>query len=420
MNRLFQAKDGTSKKIVVPSSQHAIASTDISEEASSVLRRLNSAGYMACLVGGSVRDLLLRHTPKDFDIATQAHPPQIRKLFRNCRLIGRRFRLAHIYFGRTIIEVATFRGRHNSQKNNNSYGDIHEDAWQRDFTINALYYNSEDASIIDFTGGLYDLQHKIVRLIGKPKKRYREDPVRMLRAIRFIAKLGFTMDPKTEKPIRSLAPLLRTISHSRLFHEVIKLYHSGKAFLTHQLLNQYGLFEQLFPSCFHATQHNQPACLLIQKALQNTDQRIAKGQPITPAFLYAVLLWAPLDLKINQLKTESNAYLCKLEQASKIIIHEQTLITGIPKYHVQTIRDIWYLQYHLTRREKKNILTTLQHPRFRAAYDFLILRSHVHEVPSSLVKWWTDFQTEDTELQAKMLKALFPTQHKKRHKRKPK
>ena len=259
----------------------------------------------------------------------------------------------------------------------------------------------------------------MVRLIGNPKKRYQEDPVRMLRAIRFMAKLGFTLDPKTAKPIRHLAHLLRDISHSRLFHEVIKLYHSGQAVLTHRLLNEYNLFEPLFPSAFAVSQVNKKALSFINKALHNTDQRITNGQPITPAFLYAVLLWHPVQQKIDTLMAKKMSYVTALEQASKTILSQQNTITSIPKYYMQTIRDIWMLQPQLKRRHVKHIDSILNHVRFRAAYDFLVLRSRNHEAPSTLVAWWTTVQSADKATQEKMLRELPPPRRRrrKRHKR---
>ncbi|HEB98384.1 MAG TPA: polynucleotide adenylyltransferase PcnB, partial [Thiotrichales bacterium] len=246
--------------VIIPRAEHGISRSNISPNALKVLYRLRSAGYRACLVGGGVRDLLLGREPKDFDVATDARPEEVRKLFRNCRLVGRRFRLAHVVFGREVIEVATFRGRHDAAEEgetatseegrilrDNVYGTIEEDAWRRDFTVNALYYDIEDFSVRDYVGGMEDLRAGVLRLIGDPEARYREDPVRMLRAVRFAVKLGFRIEPATEAPIESLAHLLFEIPPARLFEEVLKLFQGGMALETFEMLRHYDLFGKLFP-----------------------------------------------------------------------------------------------------------------------------------------------------------------------------
>src|SRR5690554_6525789 len=298
--------------------QHSVSRKDISEAALKVLYRLHNAGFQAYLVGGCVRYLLLGLHPKDFDVTTNATPEQIRKLFRNCRLVGRRFRLAHVVFGREIIEVATFRGHHDSADSDDSikvgkqdaegmllrdnvYGSIEEDAQRRDFTINALYYNVTRGTIHDYVNGVQDIRNQRVRLIGNPVQRYQEDPVRMLRAVRFAAKLDFEIEPHTAAPIAELAELLYDIPAARLFDEVLKLFLGGQGERTFDLLLEYDLFAPLFPDTDEAIDEQPEYTLkLIRQALRNTDQRINEGRPVTPAFLFAALLWPALPQRTRE------------------------------------------------------------------------------------------------------------------------
>ena len=379
--------------------QHPVSRKLISANALKVLYRLNNAGFDAYLVGGGVRDILLGLTPKDFDIATNATPEQIKGLFRNCRLIGRRFRLAHIVFGRDIIEVATFRGHHDNaskkqqqcQKTSkqsehgmllrdNIYGTIEEDAERRDFTINALYYSAKDFTVHDFANGIKDIQQRKIRLIGDPETRYREDPVRMLRAIRFSTKLDMAIEKATEQPIKSLAPLLGNIPAARMFEEFNKLFLSGKAQANFEQLRNYKLFEYFFPIVEQALTTEQ--CLYIGKfinvAIANTDNRINDGKRVTPAFLFAAMLWYPLQQKIAQLKattdlTPQDAFFAAYHE----VMSEQQRSIAIPKRFQSVIKDIWILQEKLNRREGKKAFKTLEHVKFRAGYDFLLLRAGV-------------------------------------------
>lgn len=394
-----------------------------------MLNRLQKSGYQAYLVGGSVRDLLLRKAPKDFDIATNAKPEQVRKLFRNSRLIGRRFRLAHIQFGREIIEVATFRcgGEANNQHRevsehgmilrDNVYGTMEDDASRRDFTINALYYDCSNYTIVDYTHGFTDIQNKILRMIGDPKQRYLEDPVRMLRAIRFMSKLDFELEPETAKPIKELADRLQLVPPARLFEETLKILQHGRSYANYQALEEFGLFEQLFPLVAeHHQQEDDPKCqALILATLKNTDHRIANNRPVTPAFLFAAILWHPLLKCFNELKEEMEP-LRALEKAMDKILQRQHKSTTIPKRFVNVIREIWLLQYRLPRRYGKRAYRTLEHPRFRAGYDFLLLRAEVGDEKAELGQWWTDFQSANTEARAFMVKKF---NQRKRKKRKP-
>lgn len=395
-------------------SEHTVSRSNISESALKVLYRLKDAGYQSCLVGGGVRDLLLGREPKDFDVGTNAHPEEVRELFRNSRLIGRRFRLAHVRYGREVIEVATFRSRHDNTTGDsrdaelndegrilrdNVYGSIEDDVFRRDFTINALYYDIDGFSVIDYVGGLQDLQAGVLRLIGDPEQRYREDPVRMLRAVRFAAKLGFRIHPDSEAPLADLGHLLNDVPAARLFEEVLKLFQGGCALTTFELLRHYDLFRYLFPMTEEALTHeeNDFPLMLVSKALANTDQRLAEGKPVTPAFLYAALLWEPMRQRADVLKKEGARPVEAIQIAGNQITAEQVRITSLPKRFSFPMREIWLLQPKLERRRGKAPYRMLEHPRFRAAYDFLLLRSECGEASPELADWWTNFQELNAE-----------------------
>lgn len=422
---------------IIPRNQHTLSKTDISGNALKVLNRLNSAGYQAYLVGGSVRDLLLGKVPKDFDVATNATPNQIKNLFRNGRIIGRRFKLVHVIFHRDIIEVATFRGNEGVEANqltnergmlirDNVYGTLDEDALRRDFTINCLYYNIDDASIADFTGGVKDVENRIIRMIGSPETRYLEDPVRMLRAIRFSAKLHFDFAPETAEPLERLSPFIRHVSSSRLFDEMTKLYQCGEAEGVQQLLLKHGLFAQLFEQTHALLNHpTYPVNAFIGIGLENTDKRIRDNKPITPAFVFAVILWFPLLDRAKTLQNDENLPpLPALEKAMSQIIIEQNQVVAIPKRFTQVMREIWLLQFRFPKRLGGRAANLLQHPRFRAAYDFLALRALAGDESMELADWWTTFQEVDPEKQIEMVAAITTpaTQGSKkpRRRRKPK
>ncbi|MBA2711802.1 MAG: polynucleotide adenylyltransferase PcnB [Tatlockia sp.] len=420
---------------VVSRDHHNLSKTDISPNALKVLNRLNSAGFQAYLVGGSVRDLLLGKVPKDFDIATSATPNEIKKLFRNARIIGRRFKLVHIIFHRDIIEVATFRRSEieeidtNQQVNergmlvrDNVYGTFEEDAWRRDFTINSLYYNIENASIVDLTGGTNDVAERKVRMIGDPDVRYLEDPVRMLRAIRFSAKLHFEIAKETAEPLPRLSPLIRHVSSSRLFDEITKLYQCGEAESVQRLLVEHGLFAQLFEQTSVLLTSKYPVNALICIALENTDMRIRDNKPVTPAFLIAVLLWFPLLDCAERLREEDGLDpLPALEKAMSIVISEQNKVILVPKRFTQVVREIWLLQYRFPKRQGGRAFNLLHHPRFRAAYDFLALRALAGDESMELAQWWTNFQEVNEFEQTEMIESLAPqsTTTRRRKRRKP-
>jgi poly(A) polymerase len=394
------------------------------------LQKLQESKFDAYLVGGCVRDLLLGKSPKDFDVATNAKPEEIKNLFRNCILIGRRFRLAHIRFGREIIEVATFRSsetsRFKKQKHtaahgmllrDNVYGTLEEDAWRRDFTINALYYTQATGTVIDYCGGLQDIQDKILRIIGDPAVRFKEDPVRLLRAIRFASKLDLQIAPETEVLITVSAPLLKHVPPARLFEEVLKLFHHGKALKTFQLLQHYHLFEQLFPQTADYLMSAQASILkLIHLACESTDARINMGKTVSPAFLFACFLWCALETRISQFTKEGLPLVTARDKATADIISRQIKVTSIPRRYTLSIREIWALQPRLKQRNPKQIWRIFQHPRFRAAYDFLLLRADSGEVLQEAADWWTKFQEADTLTREEFIETLPKTKPRRRKK----
>lgn len=406
--------------------EHGISRKDISENALKVLYRLNKAGFDAYLVGGGVRDLLLDKQPKDFDIATNATPEEIKHLFRNCRLIGRRFRLAHILFGRDVIEVATFRGHHADGTPNlsdkkqvaaqnqegmllrdNVYGTIEEDAERRDFTINALYYSIKDFTVSDFVNGVEDLDNRILRLIGDPETRYREDPVRMLRAVRFAAKLDMTIEEKTAAPIVKLSTLLQDIPAARLFEESLKLLQSGNGLATYKLLREYNLFQQLFPLLSeHFTEdQNSQTEQMIEHILSATDKRLAEDKRVNPAFMFAAMLWYPMVTRAEEIAFASGlSYYDAFMVASNDILDEQVKTIAIPRRFTTTVRDIWQQQMRFSRRTGKRAFKMMEHPKFRAAFDFLEMRGQFEgDDIAELAHWWDQFQRGDRNQRNKMV-----------------
>lgn len=434
----MEARSSKSQPIVIPRPAHNVSRADISPSAVKVLYRLRDAGHRACLVGGGVRDLLLGREPKDFDIATDARPEQVHALFRNCRLIGRRFRLAHVQFGQEIIEVATFRAcgeigdegdgpaveraEDGRILSDNVYGSIEDDAWRRDFTINALYYDIADFAVLDYVGGMTDLEAGLIRLIGDPGERYHEDPVRMLRAVRFAAKLGFRLDPATEAPLQRLGHLLEQIPPARLFDEILKLFMSGSAIQTFELLRHYRLFGWLFPAterCLNRQQHHYPKTLLV-RALANTDQRLAEGKPVHPAFLFAALLWEPFRERLQHLEAEELDAHEAQQAAAEAVVQAQIRHTSLPRRYSLPMREIWEMQQRLACITGKRPLRLLVHPRFRAAYDFLLLRGEADESARELADWWTRLLAQDENGRNRMTQTATPAKKSKsRRRRKP-
>ncbi|MDN3554744.1 polynucleotide adenylyltransferase PcnB [Halomonas maura] len=424
---------------IIPRQEHPVSRQHFSDAALKVLYRLHNAGHEAFLVGGCIRDSLLGRMPKDFDVATDATPEEVRELFRNSRLIGRRFRIVHVRFGREVIEVTTFRGKpgddhgdHIAQQSDdgmllrdNVWGNIEEDALRRDFTINALYYNIADFSIHDFADGVRDIESRTLRLIGDPATRYREDPVRMLRAVRFAAKLDFHLDPATEAPVHEHAPLLLQVPPARLFDEVLKLFMGGHGVETFRLLRDYGLFAMLFPEADEAMAELPWAEAVIERALASTDRRIHEERPVTPAFLFAALLWGPVQLRQQALEADGMPPIPALQAASQQVISRQLQHVAIPKRFSLPMRDIWDLQQRLPLRRGKRVFQTREHPRFRAAYDFLLVREAAGELAPGLGDWWTAFQDADEHEQRRLLSkvgadpASSPAPRKRRRRRKP-
>ncbi|KTB65666.1 polynucleotide adenylyltransferase PcnB [Pseudomonas syringae] len=395
---------------VLNSGQHSLQRGQFSRYAVNIVERLQNAGYQAYLVGGCVRDMMLNITPKDFDVATSATPEQVRAEFRNARIIGRRFKLVHIHFGREIIEVATFRANHpqddeeedsnQSSRNesgrilrDNVYGTLEEDAQRRDFTINALYYDPVSERVLDYANGVHDIRNRLIRLIGDPEQRYKEDPVRMLRAVRFAAKLDFGIEKHSAQPIRALAPMLRDIPSARLFEEVLKLFLSGYAAPTFEMLVDLELFDPLFPASSKALEYNPTYThTLISNALLNTDLRIKQNKPVTPAFLFAALLWPALPAKVLRAQERGMPPIAAMQDAAHELIIEQCQRIAIPKRFTLPIREIWDMQERLPRRSGKRADLLLDNSRFRAGYDFLLLRESAGEQTDGLGQWWTDYQ----------------------------
>lgn len=395
---------------IIPRSEHNVSRDNISPNALKVLYRLKNAGYQAYMVGGGVRDLLLGREPKDFDVVTDALPEQVRELFRNCRVIGRRFRLAHVHFGPEIIEVSTFRAAMTDDPSDtgsddgrilrdNIYGTVDEDVWRRDFTVNALLYDIRDFSIVDYVGGLHDIKNGCLRLIGEPERRYREDPVRMLRAVRFAVKLGFTMHPDTARPLPELAHLLNDIPPARLFEEFLKMFLGGYGVQTFEALRHHGLFGYLFPQteASLASQEGGFPHTFTIRALENTDQRLAEGKPVTPAFLIAALLWDPLRQQADAYVAEGMDAHQAQQLASDDVVSRQIANIAMPRRFTRIAKEIWSLQprlQNLAGKQSKRATRLLAHPRFRAAYDFLLLRAAAGEPVAETAEWWTQQQVD--------------------------
>jgi poly(A) polymerase len=399
--------------------QHAISRKDISPNALKVLYRLKDAGFDAYLVGGCIRDLLLGIKPKDFDVVTNANPEQVKQVFRNCRLIGRRFRLAHVVFGREVIEVATFRGHHSGADDeedtapkhkiaslsdhgqilrDNVYGTIEEDAERRDFTINALYYSVNDFAIYDFANGTQAIAERKIELIGDPETRFREDPVRILRAIRFATKLNMQIAPATAEPIPQLAVLLKNVPAPRLFDELIKLLLAGKAFDNFMLMRDTKVLKQLLPQLDKLLKQEPEgkAFQLATKALQDTDARVDVEKPVTPAFIFAALLWYPVELRSQTLETDGLSEIDAMNIAMTEVLDEVLRTIAIPKRFTLAMRDIWALQNRLTKRAGRRAFKLLEQPKFRGAFDFLQLRAQAEDTNlAELAQWWERFQFTD-------------------------
>lgn len=400
----------------VPDSTLGLAAERIDPHALTIVETLRDAGHEAYIVGGGVRDLLLDARPKDFDVATSAHPEAVRKLFRRARLIGRRFPIVHVLFGREFIEVTTFRAQTGEARQvheesgrilrDSSFGTLAEDALRRDFTVNALYYDPLERQVLDFTSGLEDLRGRKLRLIGDPETRYREDPVRMLRALRFAAKLGFDIEPGTEAPLREMASLLTDIPPARLFEEVCKLFLGGHAEATFRKLRQYGLFGELFPLSQEVLDAETDGVLerFVAGALASTDRRVKSGEPVMIGFLLAAFLWPPISRYAHWLHEQDRmGEASAVQRAASVVLGESRQRVSIPQRFALPMREIIQLQTRFRFRHGKRAESLLEHQRFRAAWDFLRLRADAGDADPELADFWEQAYNAQGEERRKLL-----------------
>ncbi len=417
---------GKREAAIIPRSSHGISRDQISPGSRRVCDTLQAEGYKAYVVGGAVRDLLAGAKPKDFDVATDATPEQAKRCFRRSRIIGRRFQIVHAYMGQEIIEITTFRGAlgddaktdaHGRVLHDNVFGSMAEDAARRDFTVNALYFDPASEQILDYHHGVADLKQKTLRMIGEPKVRYREDPVRMLRAVRLAAKLGLSIDPEARHPIRELASLLENVPAARLFDEMLKLLTSGHAVKCLQQLRAEGLHHGVLPLLDVIL--DQPLGeKFVMLSLADTDERIRRGKTSSPSFLFATLLWHEVLSVWERIKNGGESPIPALHQAMEEVLNVQGEKLAITRRIATDIKEIWALQPRFEQRSGKRPYGVLEHPRFRAAYDFLCLRAEAGDLDQELAQWWTDFQAAEGETRAQMLLPDQGGARKKRRRRK--
>jgi poly(A) polymerase len=407
--------DNDAEAQIISRSGHDLSREQISENALKVLYRLKKSGFDAFLVGGGVRDALLNMPSKDFDIATDATPEEIRGLFKNSRIIGRRFRLVHIVFRGEVIEVSTFRsGQPDTTdpfqmvKSDNTFGAIEEDVWRRDFTVNALYYNIKNFSIVDYTGGLHDLKKRVLRLIGDPVQRAHEDPVRLLRALRFKAKLNMTLEKNTEKVVRKYSQLIENVSQSRLIHEFEKLFCSGYAFQTFQQLVEYDYLKYFFSSdnpCVRADEDS-PYDQMLISALKSSDQRFWENKSLNPGFILGVFLWPQQQEYFKWARQEGLKFNQSVHESILKVLKQQQQFLNVSKRLAAMIKSMWLLQYHMERRRPKRVLSLLRNRYYRAAYDLLLLRGETNPKLQSLAHWWNQLYEADEEQRISMVEAF--------------
>ncbi|MSQ89472.1 MAG: polynucleotide adenylyltransferase PcnB [Betaproteobacteria bacterium] len=409
----------------VPQSRHGISSNSISSGALKVCDVLADHGHAVYVVGGAVRDLLLNIEPKDFDIATDARPEQIKPLFRRALLIGRRFRLVHVMLGRETLEVSTFRAadnqstekdQHGRVLRDNVFGTLEEDARRRDFTVNALYFDCRSGEVIDYHGGLADLKKRTLRIIGDPEARFREDPVRMLRAVRLGAKLGLSIDASTRAPIKRLAPLLEHVPPARLFEEMLKLLLSGHANACLRQLRHEGLHKGLLP-LLDVILEQPLGERFVTLALAQTDERVLADRPVSPAFLFAALLWHEVLAAWKMRDKRGEPRIPALEAAMDDVLEAQSVKLAITRRLTATMREVWAMQPRFEERSGQRAQRLLELPRFRMAYDFLALRAASGEVPAELETWWRAFQSADPEAREEMLLPDTRPHNKRRRRR---
>ena len=421
---------------IIPLRKHGISRDSISPCALKVCEDLRARRYAAFVVGGAVRDLLMGKAPKDYDIATDATPEQVREVFKRSRIIGRRFRIVHVLCGRETLEVTTFRAQapadndsegeddEEEQRTNergrlirdNVFGSQLEDAARRDFTVNALYYDPVKQEVWDYLDGMADLRRGVLRMIGDPEVRYREDPVRLLRAVRLAAKMEFTLDGATQAPIRTLAPLLHDVPRSRLFDEMLKLFHSGHALAGARRLREEGLHHGVLP-LLDAILEQPMGERFITLALQATDQRVNEGKPVSPAFLFATLLWHQVLKYWNQYQAEDVRALPAFHEAMEDVIHSQVENLAIPRRYTAAMREIWSMQPRFLQRAGQRPFRLLENPKFRAGFDFLLLRCDSGELDPAVGHWWANFQEGDSAARQAMLVADEAPPRKRRRRR---
>ena len=412
----------------VPRDKHGLSRERISPAAAKVCSVLRDAGYQSYVVGGAVRDLLLGIEPQDFDVATDARPEQIKPLFRRAIIIGRRFRLVHVMMGPETVEVSTFRSadaetsekdEHGRVLRDNVFGSQESDALRRDFTVNALYYDPATEEVVDFHGGLADLKKRVMRVIGEPQTRYREDPVRMLRAVRLGAKLGLTLDPATREPIREMAPLMERVPPARLFDEMLKLLLSGHASACLRQLREVGLHKGLLP-LLDVILEQPLGERFVTLALAQTDERVLAGRPVSPAFLFAALLWHEVLAASKARQGRGERPVPALEAAMDEVLDTQCAKLAITRRLTATMREVWAMQPRFENRSGNRAYRLLEAPRFRMAYDFLALRAASGEMPAELEAWWRGFQTADADTRKAMLMPdTGPRKRRRRRRKKP-
>ncbi|MCU6434581.1 polynucleotide adenylyltransferase PcnB [Undibacterium sp. Jales W-56] len=391
------------KPTVLSAKEHGINPELLSANAIRVTQTLQENGFKAFVVGGAVRDLLLGVKPKDFDIATNATPEQVKRLFRRAFIIGRRFQIVHVMFGQDLLEVTTFRGaatdgapkdEHGRVLRDNTFGEQHEDAVRRDFTINAMYYDPATQTVLDYHGGIADIRKKTLRIIGVPEARYREDPVRMLRVVRFAAKLQFSIDEATRAPIPVMAPLINNVPVARVFDEMLKLLMSGHAMACLQQLRKAGLHHGLMP-LLDVVLEQPLGEKFVTLALANTDERVRQGKPVSPGFLFASLLWHQVLEKWKAYKAAGEFAIPALHLAADDVLNKQTDSLALQRKIGSDMRDIWAMQPRFEKRVGKSPYKLLEHPRLRAGYDFLLLRCASGELDAEIGEWWTAFMEGD-------------------------
>ncbi|MFT5644355.1 MAG: poly(A) polymerase [Janthinobacterium sp.] len=417
------ARDAT-KPSMLAAQEHGIDLQLVSSNAIRVTSSLQEAGFQAFVVGGAVRDLLLGVKPKDFDIATNATPEQVKRLFRRAFIIGRRFQIVHVMFGQDLLEVTTFRGagsdaspkdEHGRVLRDNNFGLQHEDALRRDFTINAMYYNPATQQVLDYHGGIADIRAKTLRIIGQPEARYREDPVRMLRVVRFAARLKFTIEPSTAAPIQVMAPLINNVPAPRVFDEMLKLLMSGHALACLLQLRKEGLHHGLLP-LLDVVLEQPLGAKFVTLALASTDARIVAGKPVSPSFLFASLLWHQVLEKWTAYRAAGELPIPALHLAADDVLESQTEKLALQRKISSDMRDIWAMQPRFERRTGKLPYKLLENERFRAGYDFLLLRCASGEIDAEIGEWWTAFYDADVDAREKLMTvaSATPAARKKR------